>query len=309
MNTDQESLDFKAAAAIAMEEAGLAGPTDTEPSLPEADVESQSEIGQVGLEDTEGQATSQNTETVTEPVEGEGEDSGLFTDLEVGAAEEAPAIPEDAVFDLPGVEEPVSLQELKDGYQRQADYTRKTQQVAEDRKANEKAVGLWEALQAQPEAVVRQLAAQVGLIDEGAAPVKAFEASPIRSAEQVEAEIASRVEAAVAAHPSIVEAERQEALRTLDAEFDRISEVRGITLNEADRKRVLQEAQRRNNPDLESVVSLLLSLREKQVSEREALAAAAPARPTGSPSTEAVTAPATSFDEAKKRALIEHGLQ
>ena len=52
---------------------------------------------------------------------------------EDGAAEEPRAIPDDAVVDVNG--EKVAIAELKNGYMRAADYTRKTQEVGEVRRA------------------------------------------------------------------------------------------------------------------------------------------------------------------------------
>lgn len=302
-----ELMDFADAAALAVAELEEATPDESEASLPEVEEEAAVEDGQAESE------VSEQTDSQTDEAEGEGEDvaedeESLFGDLEIEEEETPPVDLESATFELPGVDGSVTLQELKDGYMRTADYTQKTQRLAEDRKTNEKALGFWEALQGNPDAVVRQLAVQVGLIEEGAQAVKAVEFSPITSAEEMEAEIASRVEAAVAEHPSVQEAQRQEALATIDAEFDRISQEAGVPINVGDREVILREAQRRGVPDLELVFTSLMAQRDKKTAEREALKSAAPARPTGTPSSEAGSGPADSFEEAKQRALLEHGL-
>lgn len=308
-----ELNDFAAAAALAMAEHSEATESDAETSLPEVEAQALVEDGQAAEEEVE-QTDSQDTEAGAEGSheEPEGdesdEDESLFGDIEIEDADnESPAIPDDATFELPGVEGSVTLQELKDGYLRQADYTRKTQEVAETKKANEKAVSFYEALQGNPEAVVRQLAEQVGLIESGAQPVKAVEFSPLRTAEDVEAEIAKRVEDAVKEHPAVQEAEHQKALATINAEFDRIGQENDVVISDADRKVVLQEAQRRGVADLELVFHDLMRRREAKTREREALKSAAPARPTGAPSSEANNAPAASFQEAAQRALMELG--
>lgn len=51
----------------------------------------------------------------------------------------------------------VPLAELRDGYQRQADYTRKTQALAEERAAHERAVQLYQALDADPAGTLKLL--------------------------------------------------------------------------------------------------------------------------------------------------------
>lgn len=65
----------------------------------------------------------------TEPVEAEPDDAP-----EIEAADDAPEV-ETVTVKIDGKEVEVPLDELKKGYQRQADYTRKTMEVAESRKA------------------------------------------------------------------------------------------------------------------------------------------------------------------------------
>ena len=49
-----------------------------------------------------------------------------------------------------GSEEQVSLDELRDGYQRQADYTRKTQELASERSRLQQAEAIVQSLEADP---------------------------------------------------------------------------------------------------------------------------------------------------------------
>ena len=56
-----------------------------------------------------------------------------------------------------GDSQEVSLQELRDGYQRQADYTRKTQELASERKRLEQAEAIVSSLEADPEGTIRAL--------------------------------------------------------------------------------------------------------------------------------------------------------
>jgi len=62
-----------------------------------------------------------------------------------------------------GEEVPVSLKEALDGYQRQADYSRKTQEIAELRKEAENALRLQQALQTSPGLTIQVLAQQAGV--------------------------------------------------------------------------------------------------------------------------------------------------
>lgn len=57
-----------------------------------------------------------------------------------------------------GVEEQVSLEELQHGYQRQSDYTRKTQEVAAERDRLRQAEQIVTALESDPEGTLRTLA-------------------------------------------------------------------------------------------------------------------------------------------------------
>ena len=54
-----------------------------------------------------------------------------------------------------GLEEQVSLDELRDGYQRQADYTRKTQELASERSRLQQAEAIVQSLEADPAGTLR----------------------------------------------------------------------------------------------------------------------------------------------------------
>ena len=65
-----------------------------------------------------------------------------------------------------GEELEVPLNEALSGYSRTADYTRKTQQLAQQRQQVEYALAVQRALQAQPEETIRLLSRQYGLADQ-----------------------------------------------------------------------------------------------------------------------------------------------
>jgi len=62
-----------------------------------------------------------------------------------------------------GSEEQVSLEELRDGYQRQSDYTRKTQELASERKRLQQAEAIVTSLEADPEGTMSALADAFGI--------------------------------------------------------------------------------------------------------------------------------------------------
>ena len=64
-----------------------------------------------------------------------------------------------------GSESEVSLSELQQGYQRQADYTRKTQELASERQRLEQAEAIVSALEADPEGALTALSSAFGIED------------------------------------------------------------------------------------------------------------------------------------------------
>jgi hypothetical protein len=62
-----------------------------------------------------------------------------------------------------GHEEQVSLNELQNGYQRQADYTRKTQELASERERLAQGEAIVQALEADPEGAITALAGSFGV--------------------------------------------------------------------------------------------------------------------------------------------------
>jgi hypothetical protein len=93
-------------------------------------------------------------EDATEPTEVDSPDSS------VGVSEE-PA--ESYTVKVDGSEEQVSLEELRDGYQRQSDYTRKTQELASERKRLQQAEAIVTSLEADPEGTMSALADAFGI--------------------------------------------------------------------------------------------------------------------------------------------------
>ena len=95
------------------------------------------------------------------------------------ATPEAPAAPAEPEYDYLEIDDtlaskyvkakvgdeeiPVTLSELRDGYQRQADYTRKTQEAAEMRREAEDALRLQQAIRTSPGLTVQVLAQQAGV--------------------------------------------------------------------------------------------------------------------------------------------------
>ena len=71
--------------------------------------------------------------------------------------------PADHTVKVDGVEQQVSLSELRDGYQRQADYTRKTQELASERERLQQAEAIVSALESDPTGTLTALGQAFGV--------------------------------------------------------------------------------------------------------------------------------------------------
>jgi len=176
----------------------------------------------------------------------------------------------------------VKLSDLRDGFMMRADYTRKTQSLADERRAFEadsaSAKELWDKFQADPQGVARFLAIEAGWIEPDGSPIREVEVAKFRTQEDVEAEVQRQVKERLAEHPSIQAAQAAAAKQAVDEDFATIEAKYEITLSDSQRQSILQEAVQRGVADLEVVLEAQLGrARQKQV-ERVAAADRAPAR-------------------------------
>jgi len=204
---------------------------------------------------------------------------------------------------------PTSLRALVDGFLRQADYTKKTQQLASERKGTEDAVDFHEAFSNDPVAFARALAVRAGLIEEGADPIKQVDAAKIPSSEEQEAEIEKRVEERLQTDPRFIEAQATQAKAAVNAEFDRIQTDRGISLSPAVRQHLIDEAVSRGTTDFEVVLDAEMYRKQQQKQRAAAKQRNAPSRPTTpkSPSVDGDQGVVDDMDDAFARAFTELG--
>jgi hypothetical protein len=288
---------FEDAIASALEELGEAPPTEPEVTQPVTTEESEPLIEEAPEEEIEEPSSEADTEELFDEEDLVEEEEEQITDLE------------SLTFELPGVEKPVSMQGLKDGFLRQSDYTRKTQEVKKQRQEASDALNFWNALRSDPVGVLQQLAAEAGLIEEGQAPARKVEFSPLATAEQVEAEIAKRVEETVDQHPLVQQAAQTQAVAAIDAEFERIEGKYEQKLGPKSRQAILERASRAGTPDLEIVFNSMLAEQQRRRDGAQTLKAAAPKRPTGRAVETEITEPADSVEAAFKRAEVELGVE
>tara|TARA_R110002072_G_scaffold37262_1_gene109236 strand:- start:43 stop:768 length:726 start_codon:yes stop_codon:yes gene_type:complete len=90
-----------------------------------------------------------------------GTDTSVNPDSSVEVSQEPAG--ESFTVKVDGLEEQVSLEELRDGYQRQSDYTRKTQELASERKRLEQAEAIVSSLESDPESTLKALGDAFGI--------------------------------------------------------------------------------------------------------------------------------------------------
>jgi hypothetical protein len=143
MTENAAGLSFDEAFAEAVEETGFEEPVEETPSSvtpPPAEV-------------------SQEEQPAVESDEG----VNLFADSESTKAEEDQGESQSYEVTVRGQTSLVTIDELIAGYQRQEDYTRGTQEVAELKTEHNNAITLWEALEEDYAGTVQRLMARTGI--------------------------------------------------------------------------------------------------------------------------------------------------
>ena len=245
-----------------------------------------------GAEQPAGKAPDQEAQEQTQQEAGQPEeqsDEPLFDELLKAEPEEEQrtGIDWDATVELPGENEPVSLSEMRDGYLRQADYTRKTQALAAERRQfeeeHDQAVKLHRALIEDPPGTAAFLAVQTGVVKEQDVADKVRDLQGVwqkpPSREEIEAELEQRVAKAVEDHPAVVEARRQAMLASIEQDFARIEQKHSIRLTVKDRQAILRKAVESGTSDLELVTESMLRRLDRIRQEREQAREAASPRP------------------------------
>lgn len=202
----------------------------------------------------------------------------------------------------------VSLEELKSGYMRQADYTRKTQQLADSRRAVDEATRFHEAFTNDPLGFAKSLAVEAGLVDPSAEPVKRLDVTKIPSPEDFETEVQKRLDEAIKADPRVQQAQVASARAAANQAFTAIEQKHGVTLNDKARVALAQEAVRRGVGDLEMVYDSLWAQAQLRKSQSTEARKAAPSRPSTAPTVDTATSEPKvpqSIAEAMELALLE----
>jgi len=191
--------------------------------------------------------------------------------------------------ELAGFERPVKLSEMRDGYLRQADYTRKTQALSAERKTfeqdHEQALKLMDALAKDPAGTAAYLAVKTGVVDGSQideAKVRNLQDTwkPPPSREEIEADVERRVAEQVQQHPAILQAQQQVLIAQIDADFQRIEQKHSLKLSDRDRAAILKRAIDSQTSDLDLVTESMLRRLDKVRLDRDQARGAAGQRPS-----------------------------
>lgn len=212
---------------------------------------------------------------------------------------EAIEAPEGALFEVDG--EWITLDEARNGYQRQADYTRKTQEVAAERKRVEQMAALASALEQNPAATLAALAESYGV---GMGQPDLAELEAMDPVERQVAELQTQLQ----------DIQRERQLAAVDREIaDFSTRHQGV-----DVEQVMAFAVSRQLPDLETAYRVLAfddmsAAQQAQQSEQTRIEAKRAAQVVSSDSSRQGTTPLKSkkyanFREAAMAALEEHNV-
>jgi hypothetical protein len=230
-----------------------------------------------------------------------------------GVGEDKPLIEQFVSDDR--LEAPIQVDELVNGYLRQADYTRKTQQLAEERKAfqaeSELASKLIQALRDDPAGTVASMAVEMKLIAESDLRPdlvnKINREYRVPSREEVEREISERAKALVDSDPRVQDAEDMKLRAQVEATFSELEAEHGVKLSDRDKDLVLQQAVEMQTMRLDLAYLALKQKADKLRAERQAAKQSAPqvAGVGGAPApkTDADLAPVKDIREAWARTM------
>ena len=232
-------------------------------SVQEAFAEAQAEIA---LEEANSQTPSSVEPETIQPsdveqsaVETE-EENSLFSVLESDNGEGEQSDKELHDVTVNGETFKVTLSELINGYQRQADYTQGRQEIANERKEHQKAITLWEALEADYAGTVQKLMSRAGGV-----PIKGRQSEP---QVDIESLVEQKLQEKLSTDPRIQAFEQEQSLRQIETIFGQIEQEFNIQLATSDKQVILERAQQQGTTDLRYVVWQLLQQREQHLTKQ-----------------------------------------
>lgn len=180
-------------------------------------------------------------------------------------------------------ERQVRLQDLRDGYMMRADYTQKTQALAEDRKRLDQAEAFMKAYTDDPQEFARAIGEETGWLQPGQRPIKEIDGVKLPTDEDYEAEVQRRLEQKVEELPEVQEGRAAKALREINQEFDRIGSKHSVNIPADVRRAIMQEARDRGVNDLEILFEARIARARDRQRQNSDLRRSAPSRPGQAP--------------------------
>jgi len=225
----------------------------------------------------------------------------LFADSESTEAEEDQDESQSFEVTVNGVKSQVDETELIAGYQRQADYTRGTQEVAELKKEHNNAITLWEALEEDYAGTVQRLMARQNITGD-IAP---------KADQDMEALIEAKLAEKLAADPRIQAFENESSLRQLNEIFVAVEKEYNLpALSNADKQHILEKAQEWETNDIGYVVYRLIQAKNATNARAKNVELVSSSNSSG-PNSETIETPVEYFStvaQAWESALAEEGV-
>lgn len=229
-------------------------------------------------------ADDQASDKTDEQPEVETEATGVFGDVADDLTPEVDIMSTEVALKVGDEEETHTVGDLADGYLRQADYTRKTQALAQERHQFEEesaqAHKLMDAMRTDPAGTVAALAIELGLITADAVSAQKVadlnEVYQVPTRETMQAQIEARAAELASESPELTEARKQAEMVVIEQEVADLQTEFGVEFNERDRTLLYEEAL---NLDTSNLRVAYLSLADKATRARKARDAAASAAP------------------------------
>lgn len=268
--------DFDEAVAAALAEAGETDPAVDEPTLSVDESEAPAPGDDVAVENLD----DPDPEQPEAPEEFDFELAGPDEDDDstpVALAQD------DAFVQIPGRAEPLTVAELRNGYLRQDDYTRKTQELAEMRRQLEESMTaedrgnaeLWQAMQEDPIGTVRYLARHLGADDVEKSLTKLNQVEFV-PAHQVDEIVKQRITQALAQHPEVQQARAARIQAAIDGGFAAVERKVGKPLSDSAKAKILNFAAENGISSIEVAFDALSARMGVRAPERQRLDKAKP---------------------------------
>jgi hypothetical protein len=176
--------------------------------------------------------------------------------------------------------EQIQLKDLRDGNLRHSDYTKKTQALADERRALTEAAKFHQDFTENPEEFAKALAVKYGWVDESqTGPIMEVDLPGIFTAEQLDAKVNELVNERLANDPLMHEAKVIDAQRQIDEEFGRLEKELHGTISADLRQSIIAEAIERQVWDLEILLRARMATQLDRQRTSDNLARSASSRP------------------------------